>query len=161
MSAATSLASSRPESEVRNPNTERIALWIHAEIAQLSRRRMAIAERQRAITGVLTGLQVVFGVEMQTERAYTRPTQLAQKRKAREELIDACRQTLRKLCEPVTTKELFEEVRKASPGVLFPYKRPLMTVALIVAQLAENGEVTNIEKQGNSRKWRWNDPRSV
>lgn len=123
------------------------------ELRQLIEERAEVTKRIGTVKQTIAGLANLFGDSVLDAALLNLIDRKSSSRQPG--ITRACRRVLMDAKQPMSAREVCEEVQRTVPALLARHKDPMATINTILSRLVEYGEATVLPGDRGQRAWLW------
>jgi len=136
-----------------NVHVQGVVKAAHEELRQLMRQRADIMKRIGTLKQTIVGLANLFGDEVLDEDLQ----QIMDRKSGGRQpgFTKLCRTVLIEAGQPLSAREVCQQIQERNPGIMLRHKDPLASVTTVLNRLSEYGEAQIVVRDNGRRAWRW------
>jgi len=135
------------------PPVREVIRTAHQELRELLQQRAEIMKRIGTVKQTIIGLANLFGDEVLDDELLSLVERKSSGRQPG--FTRACRMVLIEAKQPLTAREICEQLHRKFSGVLLNHKDPLASVTTVLNRLVDYGEARSTLNQHSKRVWEW------
>ena len=144
-----------PIDSTRHEELEPVIGQLQSELRVLRVERAAILKRIGMIKKTIVGLADLFGSDViDGELQNLLSLQSGRRPRAQTGLTDLCRRVLKESSEPLTVRQILDQLQERSPFALAGHRYPLNSLRMIFSRLVAYGEAEELLTEKGLRAWR-------
>jgi hypothetical protein len=136
-----------------NPHVQNVVRQAERELRQLIEERAVVTKRIGTVKQTIVGLAKLFG-----DGILDAPLSDMVDRKSGSRgrgITRACRRVLMEARQPMSARDVCDEIQRSAPALLVRHKDPMATINTILGRLLQYGEATVLPGDRGRRAWVW------
>jgi hypothetical protein len=136
-----------------NVHVQGVIKAAHEELRQLMSQRADIMKRIGTLKQTILGLANLFGDEVLDEDLQEIMDRKSSGRQPG--FTKLCRTILMEAQQPLSAREVCQQIQERNPGIMMRHKDPLASVTTVLNRLSEYGEAKIVVRDNRRRAWLW------